>query len=89
MGNRNKPTISVDGAAVDVVDSAASYENLTEVPNGFYSLHFLAMKYLVVKAPRNGKDVFMISFLISSGASGLEASAIAKKSRKDLDKERR
>jgi hypothetical protein len=47
------------------------------------------MKYLVVKAPRNGKDVFMITFLVSAGASGLEATAIAKKSREDLDKERR
>jgi hypothetical protein len=89
MVNRNKQAISVDGAAVDEVDTSASSKTLTEVPSGFYGLHYLAMKYLVVKAPRNQKDVFMISFLISAGASGLEATAIAKKSRKDLDKERR
>jgi hypothetical protein len=89
MVNRNKQAISVDGAAVDWVDTSASFKTLTEVPSGFYSLHYLAIKYLVVKAPRNQKDVFMISFLISAGASGLEATAIAKKSRKDLDKERR
>lgn len=89
VSNKNKAAISVDGAAVDEVDSCVPAKSPSEVPNGFYGLQYLAMKYLVVKAPRNGKDVFMITFLVSAGASGLEATAIAKKSRKDLDKERR
>jgi hypothetical protein len=53
MVNRNKRVISVDGAAVDEVDTSASFKTLTEVPSGFYSLHYLAIKYLVVKALRN------------------------------------
>lgn len=89
MTNKNKPAISVDGAALDVVVTSAKNSNLTEVPQGFYSLYYLAVKYLVVKAPRNGTDVYMISFLISAGASGLDNEAIKKKSGKDLDKERR
>jgi hypothetical protein len=83
MGKRNQHAIPVDGAAADEVVTSAPTKPITEVSSGFYSLHFLAIKYLVVK------DVFMLSFLISAGASGLEATAIAKKSHKDLDKERR
>ena len=89
MTNRSKAAISVDGAALDIVEPSTVHGNLTEVPSGFYGLYYLAMKYMIVKAPRNGKDSFMLSFLISAGAGGLESTAIAKKSRKDLDKERR
>ena len=60
-----------------------------EVPLGFYSLYYLAIKYLVVLAPKNCKDTYMVSFLVSAGAGGIDSSAIGKKSRKDLDKERR
>jgi hypothetical protein len=89
MANKNKAAISVDGADLDDINTAVKNTAPTEVPHGFYSLYYLSIKYLVVKAPKNCADVYMISFLISAGASGLEAEAIKKKSRKDLDKERR
>jgi hypothetical protein len=76
MTNKNKTAISVDGTPLDVVETSVKSTTLTEVPHGFYSLYYLAIKYLVIKAPKNCTDVYMISFLISAGASGLEAEAI-------------
>ena len=69
--------------------SGAEKIDVGEVPQGFYSLYYLAMKYLVVLAPKDGKDTYMVSFLVSAGCGGIDSSAIGKKSRKDLDKERR
>lgn len=71
LANRNKTAISVDGEAVDEVGSSPSFKHPSEVPSCFYSLHYLA------KAPRNGKNVFKISFLMSAGAFDLEGTAIA------------
>jgi hypothetical protein len=89
MANKNKAAISVDGADLDEVNTSVKNTTPTEDPHGFYSLYYLSIEYLVVKDPKNCADVCMISFLISAGASGLEAEAIKTKSRKDLDKERR
>jgi hypothetical protein len=78
MANKNKAAISVDGADLDDVNTAVKNTAPTEVPHGFHNLYNLSIKYLVVKAPKNCADVYMISFLISAGASGLEAEAIKK-----------
>jgi hypothetical protein len=78
MANKNKAAISVDGADLDEVNTAVKNTAPTEVPHGFYSLYYLSITYLVVKAPKNCEDVYMISFLISAGASGLKAEAIKK-----------
>jgi hypothetical protein len=70
--------VSLDGADLDDVNTSVRNATPTEVPHGFYSLYYLSIKYLVVKAPKNCTDVYMISFLISAGASDLEAEAIKK-----------
>ena len=91
--NKNRAAISVDCAdEEDCAETSAPSNKVAEalnVPAGFYTLFHLAIKYQVVKAPRNCKDVFILTFLLSAGARGIEAGAIVKKSRKDLDKERR
>ena len=61
--------------------SGAEKIDVGEVPQGFYSLYYLAMKYLVVLAPKDGKDTYMVSFLVSAGCGGIDSSAIGKKSR--------
>lgn len=53
MANKNKTAIFVDGAVLDDVDTSLKSTPLTEVPHGFYSVYYLAIKYLVVKAPKN------------------------------------
>ena len=56
-----------------------------KIPSGFYTLYYLAIKYLVVLAPKNSKDTYMVSFLVSAGACEMDE----KNSRKDFDKEKR
>ena len=81
----------MDGVAGDdeTENNGAGKEDVGEIPSGFYTLYYLAIKYLVVLASKNCKDTYMVSFLVSAGACGMDATAIGKKSRKDLDKERR
>ena len=90
IASKNKPSIPLDGAdAGEEMRLEAGKADVSEVPSGFYTLYYLAIKYLVVLALKNFKDTYTVSFLVSAGAGGIDSSAIGKKSRKDLEKERR
>jgi hypothetical protein len=69
MANKNKAVISVDGADLDEVNTSVKDTTPMEVPNGFYSLYYLSIKHLVVNDVYK-IDVYIISFLITAGASG-------------------
>jgi hypothetical protein len=49
LAQKKKPSISVDGAdAATAIDDTVALP--TDIPTGFYTFGYFAMKYLVVKA---------------------------------------